>query len=376
MKNNLQKRGAFPEAAVSRKLNNSRRRTNNKSWWLLGAAGIFLLTKGKSILALLKFSKFGMPFVSMLVTIGAYALVFPIGFAVGLVIMLLIHEMGHVIAAKRKGLPVSAPVFIPFLGALINMKRHPRDAVTEAYVAFGGPLLGTMGAAIALWLGVGQEHNLLIVIAYVGFFLNLINLLPIHPLDGGRIATAVTRWLWLVGLIGGLFVIIYLRSILFFIIWLLFAWELLQKYVTRRGKNRQYTVREKFTVPVDTLLASGMPLPGEEHRRELPFVTYSTLDGEQKVRIRWETLGIDETVNLPVQGIIERVHVTGIEHQPREMPENLTVFCQIDFVQHVSDRYYEVPAATRWKFGLAYAALAGFLLYMMYVVQNMGISPV
>lgn len=84
--------------------------------------------------------------------------------------MIFIHEIGHVLAAKQKGLPVTAPLFIPFLGALITMKRNPRDAVTEAYIAYGGPLLGTIGATAAFALGVYTDSNLLISIAYTGFF--------------------------------------------------------------------------------------------------------------------------------------------------------------------------------------------------------------
>src|SRR5690625_2638247 len=111
----------------------SKQQNEKKSWWLLGAIGLFIATKVKQLLTMLKFSKAAGPLISMLLSIVAYAILFPLEFAIGLVSMLLIHEIGHVIAEKRKGLPVSAPVFIPFLGALIMMKKHPRDAVTEAY---------------------------------------------------------------------------------------------------------------------------------------------------------------------------------------------------------------------------------------------------
>lgn len=131
----------------------------SKTKWL-GGLGLLLVSVGsklKSILSLLKFGKFGATFFSMLVSVGAYALVFPWQTALGLVMMLFIHEMGHVWAARIKGLPVSAPAFIPFLGALIMMKKQPQDAKTEAFVAYGGPLLGTLGALVcfglAQWTG-------------------------------------------------------------------------------------------------------------------------------------------------------------------------------------------------------------------------------
>jgi Zn-dependent protease len=113
---------------------------------------------------------------------------------------------------RSKGLPVSAPVFIPFLGALITMKKNPTDAATEAFIGIGGPVLGTLGGVAALGLGVYLDSAVIVSVAYAAFYLNLINLLPIHPLDGGRISTAVTRWLWLVGLVGGLIIIIFIDS--------------------------------------------------------------------------------------------------------------------------------------------------------------------
>jgi Zn-dependent protease len=180
--------------------NQQGKRKRNLTFW--ATIGLFLLTFGKNAFMILKSAKFLTPFLTMLVSIGAYALIAPLEFAIGFVILILIHELGHVWAAKIKGLPVTAPVFIPFLGALIMMKRHPRDAQTEAFIAFGGPLIGSLGALVFLWVGLAFGNALLIQLAYVGLFLNLINLLPIQPLDGGRISVAVSRWLWLFGLIG------------------------------------------------------------------------------------------------------------------------------------------------------------------------------
>lgn len=340
--------------------------------WYLGAALTFILAQGKWLLSLLKFSKFGGALLSMAISIGAYAIIYPWGFAVGFVVLLLIHELGHVIAAKQKGLPVSAPMFIPFLGALINMKRHPRDAATEAYVAIGGPVLGTVGALATFALAYAMDSPLLYSLAYVGFFLNLLNLLPIHPLDGGRIATAVTRWLWVVGLIGGLAIIVYLRSILFFIIWALFAYDLYKKYVKRRQSAGERQVSASFLVPAEPLLAQGYFLPGPEHKRELPFLTYSDMDGQQHVRVYWEGLDFQGTIPLMHQGIIRRVHVTRLEHLQKEDGLHLMIHCQVDYIPHENDKYYEVPLAARWKFGIAYFALAVVLIGMMVLVHEVG----
>lgn len=341
--------------------------------WYMGSALALLLVKGKSLLALLKFGKLGGAMISMVVSIGAYALIYPWGFAIGVVLLLFVHEMGHVIAAKQKGLPVSAPLFIPFLGALITLKKHPLDAKTEAYVAFGGPVLGTIGAVVVFVAAYFMNSPLLYSLAYIGCFLNLINLLPIHPLDGGRIATAVTRWLWLVGLVGGLVVIIYLRSFIFSLIWAMFAFDLYQKYVKGRKRSIAESVRESFVVPVEHLYAQGYMIPGPEHTKELPFVTYSEIEKQQQyVKVRWESLEFEGTISMPQQGLIKRVHVTGLEHQP--MPEGyyIKIYCQVDYVRYENDKYYEVPIASRWRFGISYAALAGFLIGMMFLVHYVG----
>ena len=130
-------------------------------------------------------------------------------FGIGLILLLFVHEMGHVFEAKRQGLPVSAPLFIPFLGALITLKEMPHNAWNEAKLAIAGPILGSAGA-LAFWIaGEATDSNHLKALAFLGFFLNLFNLLPVVPLDGGRIVAALHPVLWLFGflaLLGLLFV--------------------------------------------------------------------------------------------------------------------------------------------------------------------------
>jgi Zn-dependent protease len=343
--------------------------------WYLGALGAFLLTQAKLIIPLLKLGKVGGAVISMFVTIGAYALIAPWSFAIGLVIMILIHEMGHVFAAKYKKLPVTAPVFIPFLGALITLKRNPRDAATEAFVAFGGPLLGTIGAVAAFLLGQSLNSELFIYMSYLGFYLNLINLLPIHPLDGGRISTAVTRWLWLVGLVGGLVFIIYMKSIIFFIIWATFAWDLYQKFVKYRKREKVMVSTSRFDFSAEHLLAQGYFIPGENHRRELAFTTYSELsgseEGAQTIEIAWEGIGFHQRIVVPSQILIKKIEVIRIEQVQKETGLHLGIHVQIEYTPYVNDAYYEVPAATRWKFGTAYLALALFLFFMIRQVHQL-----
>jgi len=136
---------------------------------------------------------------SMIVMIGVYAMMYGWEWAVGFVLLIFIHECGHIIAAKRIGLPVSAPMFIPFMGAFITLKEAPKNAWIEAQVGIGGPLLGSAGAVLCYGIYMVTKQPLFAALAYTGFFLNLFNLAPIGFLDGGRIVTALSPWLWLVG---------------------------------------------------------------------------------------------------------------------------------------------------------------------------------
>ncbi|TBL71431.1 metalloprotease [Paenibacillus thalictri] len=344
--------------------------------WLFGAAGAFVLAKAKALLPLLKLGKAGGAVLSMLVTVGAYAILFPFGFAVGFVLLILGHELGHVIAAKRKGLPVSGIFFIPFLGALTNMKRNPRDAVTEAYIAFGGPLVGSMCALAVFAAALVWNHPLLYSLAYVGFFLNLINMLPINPLDGGRIVVAVSRWMWVVGLVGGLVVIYFMPNIILIIIWLMFAWDMYKKFVKYRNHGQPRAVVMPIQVEAQPLIDQGYFIPGPEHKRQLDFTTYCDLeDGRQDVLIYWENMQLEGRLTLPEQGTIKRVHVIKIDHLQHENGLRLTVHCQVDYEKYEDDAYYDVPIASRWKFGISYALLAVFLVYMMHLTHKaVGIS--
>jgi Zn-dependent protease len=172
--------------------------------WLgpLGVVGLLLLkfaAKAKALLLLLPKLKLFTTSATMLVSIGAYALIWGWRFAVGFVLLLLVHEMGHVIQLRREGIKASAPMFIPFLGALVAMKELPKDAAAEARVGLAGPVLGSLGCLVPLGLYELTGDELFKALAFVGFFLNLFNLLPVLPLDGGRAMAALSPWMWLVG---------------------------------------------------------------------------------------------------------------------------------------------------------------------------------
>ena len=153
------------------------------------------------LFALLKLKFLGSA-ASMLVSIAAYASIWGWKFAVGFVALLFVHEMGHVLALRREGLESSAPMFIPFMGAVVWAKSLGEDAAAEARVALAGPILGSLGAAACLGLWAATGNDLYRALAFTGFFLNLFNLLPVSPLDGGRAAAAISPWIWLLGIFG------------------------------------------------------------------------------------------------------------------------------------------------------------------------------
>ncbi|MGC3962564.1 MAG: site-2 protease family protein [Rhodocyclaceae bacterium] len=146
-----------------------------------------------------KFGKIAMSSGTMLVSVFAYSWIYGWRYAAGFVALLFCHEMGHYVAARKRGLAVGAPTFIPFVGAWIELKDMPHDAETEAYVGMAGPMAGTLAAVACYFVARSEGSSLLLAVSYAGFFLNLFNLIPLPPFDGGRITAAVSRRIWIVG---------------------------------------------------------------------------------------------------------------------------------------------------------------------------------
>jgi Zn-dependent protease len=143
-----------------------------------------------------------------LVSIAAWSLFWGWPFAAGFVLLLGIHEMGHVIQLRREGVKAGAPMFIPFMGAVVMMKEMPDDALAEARVGLAGPVLGTAGAAACLGIAEATNSDMLRALAWLGFFLNLINLVPLVPFDGGRAMAAMAPAMWFLGLGAMLFLLL------------------------------------------------------------------------------------------------------------------------------------------------------------------------
>ncbi len=160
-----------------------------------------LLAKFKTLLFLLLKVKFVGTALTMLASIVVYALWFPVWFSVGIVVLIWVHEMGHVLQLKREGIEASAPMFIPFLGAFVAMKQMPKDALAEARVGLAGPVLGTLAGIATLGLYAATENPVFLGLAYFNFIINLFNLAPLLPLDGGRAVGAMSPVFQLLGLV-------------------------------------------------------------------------------------------------------------------------------------------------------------------------------
>jgi Zn-dependent protease len=191
---------------------------------------------------------------TMLVSIGAYALLWPWQFAIGFVLLLLVHELGHVIEARRQGLPASAPMFIPFLGALITLKEMPKDAWNEAKVALAGPVVGSIGAAVCWGAGVALDSDLLRALGFFGFIINLFNLLPVYPLDGGRASEALHPIVWVIGLAGLVVLTIISPNPVLLLILLFGGMQMWERWQNRKHPERQafykITGRQRLIVAV------------------------------------------------------------------------------------------------------------------------------
>jgi Zn-dependent protease len=154
----------------------------------------FLLTKAKLLFAAVKLGPMLTTAYTMLLAAWAYAIYYGWSFAVGLTLLILVHEIGHGLAAARVGVPVGAPVFVPFFGAFIALLGKPRSTVDDAIIGAGGPIVGSVGAALcvaASFLVDGWLAGLLRVVGFYALVLNMFNLTPVWQLDGARMLAPV-----------------------------------------------------------------------------------------------------------------------------------------------------------------------------------------
>jgi Zn-dependent protease len=256
---------AEPPAATPREPELEQPRTRRRNQNLKGRIGsalaalVALAAKFKALLLLLPKLKLLTTVGTMLVSVAAYSFVFGWPFAVGFVVLILVHEMGHVIALRREGIRASAPMFIPFLGAVISAKSLGRDATAEARVGLAGPILGSIGAAVCIVIWQATGNDLFRALAFTGLFLNLFNLLPVVPLDGGRAMAAMAPWMWFLGFAAMIALAILFPNPVILLIALVAGYETYKRWKLRKsgGAEQQAYYRVK---PRDRALIAAVYL--------------------------------------------------------------------------------------------------------------------
>lgn len=229
----------------------TRRATRGLLGWLGSAALAVWAVLKYGLFFLVKIPAFATLF-SALVSFGAYALFYGPWFAVSLVVMIFVHEMGHVVEIRRQGMAATAPLFIPFLGAAIFQRQHPTTAVKQAQIGIAGPIAGTLGATAAFLLYGSTHSPIFLLAATLGFFLNLLNMLPVWQLDGAWVLAPVSPWFQVVGLaaIAVLVLFFHFVSILLILIAVLGIGS--ARAAFRNARNPYYT-----SVPTSARVALG-----------------------------------------------------------------------------------------------------------------------
>jgi Zn-dependent protease len=238
----------------------------HRPWWKrtggIAALGILIVkfaAKIKVVLLLLPKLKILTTSGSMLVSVAAYSLIWGWKFALGFVVLLFVHEMGHVIQLRREGIEASAPLFIPFFGAAVWSKSLGDNALAEARVGLAGPVLGSIGAAACIPIADATGSDFWRALAFTGFFLNLFNLLPVVPLDGGRAMAAMTPWMWFAGLLAVLVLAFTFPNPIILLIALLAAMETWRRWRSLRSGDER--VRSYYRVrPLHRALVAAVYL--------------------------------------------------------------------------------------------------------------------
>ncbi len=232
----------------------------------VGGGLLFVLTKAKFLGLLAGVLKWK-TLATMLLSIGAYAIEWGWAFALGFVLLIFVHEMGHAVALRMEGIPAGAPVFIPFVGAFVAMQGQPRNAGVEARVAMAGPIVGSLAAWAVLAVGLALDQRLLAALGHTAVLLNLFNLVPVPPLDGGRIAGAFTRGFWVIGYTIGVVALLLTHSPLLLIVLVLGLFTLVRRWRDPVPgydllPRRQRTLIGLVYAALVVALVASLPLPG------------------------------------------------------------------------------------------------------------------
>ncbi len=359
---------------------------------VLITVGLLILSKLKWLFALFKFTKFGGTIISLVVSLGGYALIFGWRFAVAIIYLLFVHEMGHLVAAKQKGIKTSPAIFVPFMGAVIGMKEQPKDAATEAYLAYGGPLAGLISIipAFILYYFTGQPFWALVVM--LGALINLFNLFPVSPLDGGRIVGVLSTNIWGIALlIFAVYLFISFSPILLliFIFGLISWWSRFRDEYKREVLAAQISAREAVHEKLslyDKELFFSFQSDEEEPMINSAMVQYhERLLNEELKRLHSE-LNDMKSGYIPIVQDRQKIKKEKLKAMYQQITrlksllpdiqthENLSAYdeqlkresAELSKERDQYKYYYKAKRSTKWKVFIAYVLLA-LLLSAVYI---------
>ncbi|WP_085520494.1 site-2 protease family protein [Tuberibacillus sp. Marseille-P3662] len=375
----------------------AKNKNNFKNKGILATIGALILTKLKSIFALLKLFKFGGTFISLFISLGAYAIFFGWTFAVVLIYLLFVHEMGHLIAAKQKGLKTSPAVFVPFMGAVIGLKEQPKDAKMEAYIAYAGPLAGLISIIPGVVMYYFDGGLIWALVIFLGSMLNLFNLFPVSPLDGGRVVGLLSTKLWFVGLIGIAVYFYFTKSplILLILVFGLFNWwhRVRDNYRLRRLKLSEKALEDRRELLKE--LRNDLFYQHSFHDEDGPIrnegmIFYLVRHYRTKAQsIEDELAPVNEKWYIPFfqddkklareqlreekQKYINMIQaVQAIEDDEQWQSQMSSLLKQLQNIreeQQTMETYYEADTKTKWKVFIAYILLAIILSTTLYYSQ-------
>ena len=373
---------------------------NGKQKGVAATIGLLILSKFKWLLVTFKVFKFGGTLISLILSLVTYAVLFGWEFGVALIYVLFVHEMGHLVAAKQKGIKTTPAIFIPFMGAVIGMKERPKDAATEAYVAYGGPLFGLFSTLPPLLLFQVTHQPIWGVTLLVGAMINLFNLIPISPLDGGRIIGVLSAHIWLLGLIGiCVFTYFFPSPILFIIIVLgVLSWwrrvredfsvgklsidiEVIKEWKIELQNVWEDLFYQSYTYGEDRLVNEVMKIHvlREWERRHLDLQAKMQKDNGFKIPLLQDKQSLNHyrilsrvAMYSQMMAVVERIeHWDNLQDILRELDLNIR---KIEEEQQRINRYYNASAKTKWlTFGfylLLAAALGGLFFYAQLIVPG------
>ncbi|MEH7350648.1 site-2 protease family protein [Gottfriedia acidiceleris] len=331
-----------------------------KSLTRIGVVIAIIGTKLKLVLPLLKAAKF-LSFLSMILYLFVYGFTFGWYFAFALVYLLICHEGGHLIAAKQKGLPTSPAFFIPFVGAVISLKEMPKDAVTESYVAFGGPFLGLISVLPAIPLYHYTHNEFFGLVIALGCILNLFNLIPISPLDGGRILSVLPPIFWFIGIMMMLVYLFYQPNFIAFYIIILGITTFIKRI---REAYQLKVIKEKIKLYEHTIKQFQFGIFNDYSDRTIVkrfFFPFFEDNKKLELEIHKERLEI----NYLIRSVRARLHEpdldwrTYIDEKIQEIKHKKVA--PLLKQQETLETYYVSSNRKKWQIFIAYIILASSL---------------